>query len=220
MKEARDVAPIRHFGRIFIISIFTLLGITNMASANSEGCTTIQEGTLLTSDGEVVVLGFDDWGYNYQGRVFHGKYCDAYRGADWCLPYAEDDLLMKWNEAWLSNQDCDLDGDLDRHYGHPSYIGSGAWLTNEQSGIYQDDNGKTQRWTYFVKIVAAPEGAWVSDNSWWITDELGDELELGPVIWGSFAVVMQVETDTGDPTLHGVLYRSPVDVGLGILTPP
>jgi hypothetical protein len=67
-----------------------------------------------------------------------------------------DSLMMKWNDAWLSNQDCDGDGKLDRHYGYPTYRGSGAWLTNHQSGTYVDTDGKTERWTHFMKIVAVP----------------------------------------------------------------
>jgi hypothetical protein len=44
--------------------------------------------------------------------------------------------MMKWNDAWLANVDCDGDGLLDRHYGFGSYIGSGAWLTNHMWGSY------------------------------------------------------------------------------------
>mgnify|MGYP005847994471 FL=1 len=89
-------------------------------------CTTIQDGTLVSSAGESLTTGFDQWGYNYQGHMFNGKYCDSYRDADWCQPYKDVDLMMKWNDAWLSNEDCDGNGLLDRHYGYDSYIGSGA----------------------------------------------------------------------------------------------
>lgn len=67
---------------------------------------------------------------------------------------------MKWNDAWISNKDCDLDFKLDRHYGYDSYIGSGAWLTNHQSGK-AEVNGKLRKWTYFIKIVAAPSDAYI-----------------------------------------------------------
>jgi len=69
------------------------------------GCTTIQSGTLLRSDNVVIETGYDEWGYNYQARIFNGTYCDAYRSAAWCQPYADVELEMKWNDAWLSNQD-------------------------------------------------------------------------------------------------------------------
>ena len=125
---------------------------------------------------------------------------------------------MKWNDAWLSNQDCDGDDLLDRHYGYPSYIGSGAWLTNHQSGKYVDENGKKQRWTYFTKIVAAPADAWLEDGMWMMNDAKGNEVVIGPEIWGEFATIMEVYNDTGTGD-HGVFYKSPANAGLGNLTP-
>lgn len=100
------------------------------------GCTTIQSGELVASDGSTIVVGYDGWGYNYQAHMFNGYYCDSYRDADWCQPWKDVGLIMKWNDAWLSNKDCDGDDLLDRHCGFGSYIGSGAWLTNHQWGSY------------------------------------------------------------------------------------
>ncbi|MBA7477245.1 hypothetical protein ES707_12649 [subsurface metagenome] len=117
---------------------------------------------------------------------------------------------MKWNDAWLSNKDCDRDDLLDRHYGFNSYIGSGAWLTNHQSGTYKDGDGKICKWTYFVKIVAAPDDAYVEGGIWFAADGT----EIGPVIWGAFAIVQQVENDAG-AGLHGVQYLSPSRPGFG-----
>ena len=152
-----------------------------MAGGKGKGesdCVTIQSGKLLTSDGRVIVPGYDVWGYNYQAHLFNGTYCDAYRDADWCQPYKDVKLNMKWNDAWLSNKDCDGNGLLDRHYGFDSYIGLGAWTTNHQSGTYEGDDGKTCRWMYFVKIVAAPADAY-KDGGYWYTP---DGVEIGPVI--------------------------------------
>lgn len=112
---------------------------TKPVNAAKNKCTTIQSGTLLNSAEVVITTGYDVWGYNYQANMFNGKYCDSYRDAAWCQPYKDDNLMMKWNNAWLSNQDCNGDGLLDRHFGYPSYIGSGAWLTNHQSGTYQSE---------------------------------------------------------------------------------
>ena len=53
---------------------------------------TIQSGELLASDGSVITVGFDRWGYNYQGRLFNGLYCDAYRDAAWCQDYKDDSV--------------------------------------------------------------------------------------------------------------------------------
>ena len=165
-------------------------------------CTTIQDGTLLTSDGRVITTGYDEWGYNYQAHIFNGGYCDSYRDAAWCHPYRDVHLSMKWNDAWLSNKDCDGDGLLDRHYGFDSYIGSGAWLTNHQSGEYEE-GGKTCKWNYFVKIVAAPADAEVKDGFWYTADGT----EIGPVIWGAFAIVQEVENDPC-AGIHGLQYKA------------
>lgn len=191
---------------IVLLMIITVL-FSNKAFAQ---CTTIQDGVLLRSDGVLIEAGFDEWGYNYQAHMFNGKYCDAYRNAAWCQPYKDDDLLMKWNDAWLSNKDCDGDGLLDRYYGFDSYIGSGAWLTNHQKGKYVDTKGKKQRWEYFVKIVAAPADATLAGSTWFAADGS----EIGPAIWGAFAIIQEVYNDTGTGD-HGVLYLSPYSAGFG-----
>ena len=116
---------------------------------------------------------------------------------------------MKWNDAWLSNQDCDTDGKLDRHFGFPTYIGSGAWETNHQSGEYED-NGKTCKWNYFVKIVAVPADAMKVAGVW----HAADGTEIGPDIWGEFAILQEVYNDPCGGS-HGKSYLSPVGPGLG-----
>ena len=121
---------------------------------------------------------------------------------------------MKWNDAWLSNKDCDEDWLLDRHYGYDSYIGSGAWITNHQSGEYEDEDGNICKWNYFVKIVAAPSDATLSNGIWYAADGT----EIGGVIWGAFAIIMQVENDAC-ADLHGQQYVSPVAPGFGKYKP-
>lgn len=175
-------------------------------------CNAIQGGGILDSDGNVVTVGFDQWGYNYQAELFNGGYCDAYRGASWCQAYADVNLLMKWNDPWLSNMDCDGDSLLDRHFGHPSYIDSGAWLTNEQSGKV-DVNGKLKQWTYFVKIVAISSGDTISGGK--VYSSVGKE--IGQSIWGEFAIVQEIYNDPSAGA-HGILYKSPSGPGLGNLT--
>jgi hypothetical protein len=201
------------------------------------GCTSIQDGVLTYSaghylEGEPIPTGYDDYGYNYQAHMFKGSYANSYLGkagfppyeadddaylaenpgaaSQWYWPYRDVRLMMKWNDAWISNKDCDGEGLLDRHYGLNSYIGSGAWLTNHQSGTYDDENGTLCRWNYFVKIVAAPADAYV-DAGFWYT---ADGAEIGPVIWGEFAIIQQVENDPCGG-LHGAQYISPVGPGVG-----
>lgn len=205
--------------RLFVLALVFSLALIGVSIASAGGgkkntCTTIQSGELLASDGSVIVTGYDKWGYNYQAHLFNGGYCDAYRDAAWCQAYKEDSLLMKWNDAWLSNKDCDGDGLLDRHYGFPSYIGSGAWETNHQAGTYLDSNGKTQHWTYFVKIIAAPADATKTDGKWYAADGT----EIGPDIWGEFIIIQEVYNDTG-AALHGIQYKSPAGPGLGKYKP-
>jgi len=171
-------------------------------------CTKIQDGVLLTSGGEVITTGYDIWGYNYQAHMFNGGYCDAYHNAAWCQPYKDVDLMMKWNDAWLANVDCDGDGLLDRHYGLPSYIDSGAWLTNHQKGNYEQD-GKICQWEYFTKIVSVTN-ATLLDGIWYAADGT----EIGPAIWGEFATIQSVYNDPcGD--FHGIEYLSPDHAGFG-----
>ena len=196
-----------------ILTITFLFLAVNTVHAKNNTCTTIQDGTLLTSTGEVITTGFDDWGYNYQGHLFNDGYCDAYRDAAWCQPYVGDQLMMKWNDAWLSNKDCDGNGSLDRHYGFTSYIGSGAWLTNHMSGEYEYD-GQTCKWNYFVKIVAVPTDAVLTSGIW----DTSDGTEIGPAIWGEFAITQEVENDSC-ADLHGRQFVSPAGAGLGIYKP-
>ena len=195
---------------IVIFAVFSLIlgaGLgTAMAKKNE--CTTIASGELTASDGSVIKTGYDEYGYNYQARIYNGRHCDYDRipGGEYC----DVELIMKWNDAWLSNQDCDGDGKLDRHLGYDTYIGSGAWLTNHQKGEYIDDNGNTCSWNYFVKIVAVPADAYLEDGIWYSANGT----EIGATIWGQFAIIQEVENDPC-AGLHGLQYISPDHAGLG-----
>jgi len=194
--------------KLFVICLMAgFIIATASLSYGGDDCVTIQDGTLYASTGELLTTGYDEFGYNYEAHMFNGRYCDYDRvegGA-----YCEVDLIMKWNDAWLSNKDCDHDASLDRHYGYDSYIGSGAWCTNHQSGK-ADVDGKLRKWTYFVKIVAVPESATQDGGIWY--DSGG--IEIGPVIWGAFAIIQQVLNDPSEGA-HGVVYKSPAGPGFG-----
>lgn len=199
---------------ITVVDLLKPSETTILGKGEKKGCTTIQSGELLTTDGRVITPGFDEWGYNYQAWIFNGGYCDAYRDAAWCQPYKDVNLIMKWNDAWLSNKDCDGDDLLDRYYGFPSYIGSGAWLTNHQWGEYEGDEGEICKWNYFVKIVAAPADAYLEDGVWYAADGT----EIGPVIWGSFAIIQQVSNDPCGGE-HGLIYQGEAPTGFGFYKP-
>lgn len=194
-------------------------------------CTTLQQGNITYSPGhylagQPIPVGYDPYGYNYQARMFNGSYANVYLGADglppydgndaaylqanpkaaskWYWPYRTTQLLMKWNDAWLSNKDCDGDGKLDRYYGFASYIGSGAWLTNHMS----DGKGK-DHWTYFTKIVAAPADAKKVNGIWYTADGT----MIGAAIWGAFAIVQEVASG------EGATFVSPAGPGFGKFQP-
>jgi hypothetical protein len=219
-------------GAVFALTSFAAL------PGDNDDCATIRHGEVFYSTGhylagEPIPRGFDPYGYNYQAHLFDGSYANAYLGGYgyppydgddesylaanptaqyvWCWPYRDTRLMMKWNDAWLSNTDCDGDGKLDRYYGFPSYIGSGAWLTNHMWGSYVDEEtGKTCHWNYFVKIVAVPADASKVSGIWYTADGT----EIGPDIWGAFAIIMEVEND-GCAGLHGLQYLSPYSAGFG-----
>ena len=188
----------------FLLVALLLLTLPSVATAgNGNGCTTIQDGSLVDSMGNPLVVGYDQWGYNYQAHLYNGFYSNFTRPTP---PVTEDDtwLQMKWNEAWLSNKDCDGDNLLDRHYGHDTYLGSGAWLTNHMWGGEGEEH-----WTYFVKIVAAPADAYVDGGVWYAANGT----EIGPVIWGEFAIIQEVESG------EGATYVSPTGPGFGKYQP-
>jgi len=209
----------------------------SLAKKGNLGGITIQDGILTYNvghylAGEPLKTGYDIYGYNYQAHLFNGYYANVYLGGEgfppyngdtdsylaenpgaetkWYWPYRDVKLEMKWNDAWLSNMDCDGDGKLDRNYGSSSYIGSGAWLTNHQSGTNDDGT----KWTDFVKIVAVPADAKSISGTWYTTDNK----EIGPSIWGSFAIIQEIYNDPMAGA-HGKEYLSPAAPGFGKYKP-
>lgn len=209
------------------------------AAKKDAACVTLKDGTLVYAaghylEGQPITTGYDIYGYNYQAHIFNGLYINAYIGRPgsglppytgddetylaeypdaenhWSWPIRHDHLIMKWNDAWLANTDCNGDGELDRHLGFDTYIGSDAWLTNHMSGVTVNEDGTECNWDYFTKIIAVPEDA-VLENSIWYA---ADGTEIGPVIWGQFATIQEVSNDpcNGD---HGVIYKSPDHAGFG-----
>jgi hypothetical protein len=115
------------------------------------------------------------------------------------IPYNDDNignapddswLMMKWSDNWLSNQDRNGDGKLDRGNEEPytSSAADGAWLTNHQRGT--DENGK--KWTYFVKIVYPTGGPVDVDPADGFDDNTG-----GEIIWGAYIIVKEVFSGSG-----------------------
>jgi hypothetical protein len=146
------------------VSAALVVAMAGMASAGKPpACTTIGAGVLQDSYGNTLVLGYDQFGYNYQAHMFNGTYDSSDRVLDGKYfgstgDYVDDQLSMKWSEDWLSNKDCTGDGKLDR--GGSSGISKG-WTTNHVNGDYVTGSGE-QHYTYFVKIgyVGPGGGLW------------------------------------------------------------
>jgi hypothetical protein len=206
--------------KIGLLSLTLLMVLILFTSCGEQSIMAVETETVIAEDMQVPELAkaggaYDEYGYNYNAHMYKGSYFNSYArsaglpawdGDDeaylaendtaaghWAWPYRDVQLLMKWNEAWLSR-------DKVRHEGYDSYIGSGAWLTNHQSGGEKKDH-----WTYFTKIVAAPADA-VKDGGIWYT---ADGVEIGPVIWGEFATIQKVESG------EGAYYVSPYGPGFG-----
>jgi hypothetical protein len=218
----------------FLVIAAVVMSVAAMGAVMAEKkdkCTTIQDGTITYGkvgdpSTDIIPIGYDQWGYNYQAHMFNGKWCDYHPlfrpgGAkhDWCVENMADvELMMKWSDEWLSNKDCNNDSN-DRGYScdpenAKSSGCSGAWLTNHEFGTYINDTGETCSYTYFCKIVAAPADAHVEDDVWYEADGT----EIGPVIWSAFATIQEVENDPCEG-LHGLQYRSPASPGLGYYNP-
>lgn len=142
--------------------------------------------------------GFDEAGYNRTARIFNGI------GWDWCMdkvddetwcesylgPYANDNIIMKWNAEW--------DRGNAEGWSNPPYD---AWENNEWNGAFPGGSGSV--WHYKI-VWVGPCGA------------DGTPLDNGGYcLWGQFAVIMDQGIDPsagpghfwfthGIPTGYGV----------------
>ena len=71
---------------IFVLAVaLALSSSVSLAKNDKPVCTTIQDQTLTYSTGHYLfstplTLGFDPFGYNYQGHMYNGSYANAYLG--------------------------------------------------------------------------------------------------------------------------------------------
>ena len=76
---------------VFVLAIVAMLATASVATANNgngkfASCTTIQNGVLTYSAGhylagELLEVGYDPYGYNYQATRFRGTYCNVHLGS-------------------------------------------------------------------------------------------------------------------------------------------
>ena len=148
--------------------------------------------TILATVGTVFAAGgFDEFGYNYQARVFVGKADGVDRNLDgtvWGDPtYANDLLVMKWSKGW----------DDARFNGAPWT--SDAWENNEWNGMFPGGSGAV--WHYKIQWIpeaCSPEYSILSDG--------------GECIWGHYEIIM----DQGqDPSIvqHWLAHAIPTGYG-------
>lgn len=185
---------------LFVVG-FLVIWFLAAAPASAKTCIKIKDGGIFDSNGNRITLGYDQWGYNYQARMFNGLYENFTRPTP---PVTESttNLIMKWSDDWLSNQDCTGDGKLDRD--GDTGISKG-WLTNHFEGDYLGDDGEYHHYTYFVKIVyvgpAPPADPWA-----------------GKRIWDLYAIIEEVYNDPYGG-FHGVVRANLVNpAGLGFYT--
>jgi hypothetical protein len=113
--------------------------------------------------------GFDEFGYNYQARIFVGKADGVDRildGKVWGdLTYANDNLVMRWSKGW------------DDARFHGGEWGRDAWENNEWNGMVPGGSGEV----FIYKVIwVGPE---LETSPYWV--------EGGYPIWGQFEVIME-----------------------------
>lgn len=139
----------------------TLTSATSLAPSGTSGSTL---STLNASGNN----GFDEFGYNYNARIFNGAADGVDRNLDnavWDDPiYAKDHLVMKWSKGW----------DDARFHGAPWT--PEAWENNEWNGKVPDGSGEV--WHYKIQWVG-PCGANGAPRA-----------DGGYCIWGQFEVLM------------------------------
>ncbi len=170
-----------------LLLAFTLvlcLSIAITAPAFAQ-CVKIQSGSLSDVKGNPITIGYDKYGYNYQAHIFNGLY-DNYSRPDTVVTQGTENLVMKWSDDWLANQDCNGDGKLDRGLDPKTGNSEGfskGWVTNHFEGDYLGSDGEMHHYTYFAKIVyvgPAPSGT----DPWEAVR-----------IWGLYAIIEEIQTD-------------------------
>jgi hypothetical protein len=121
--------------------------------------------------------GFNEFGYNYNARLFNGKADGVDKNLDgkvWGDPtYANDKLVMKWNDEW--------DRGNTENWNSPPYD---AWTSNEWNGAGKGGSGDV--WHYKIIWV----GTDLETSQYW--------RDGGYAIWGQFEVIMDQGTTSNE----------------------
>jgi hypothetical protein len=182
-----------------------LVGILMFACVLILGCQTeqpiaptanqsIQTVTTVTSSGvnSLAKGGFDEFGYNYQARLFQGAADGVDRildGKVWGDPtYANDHLVMKWSKAW----------DDARFNGAPWT--PDAWVDNEWNGMVPGGSGTTE---HFKCIWVGPS---LEASEYWRPG--------GYAIWDQFEAILDFGTFTPGDHLTWLAKANPNGYGV------
>jgi len=192
------------FKALFLAVVMALFAASAVMAESM--CTTIKDGVITNSNGNIVKMGYDQWGYNYQAHMFNGLSGNYTRPA---IPLESglDTLIMKWSNDWLANVDCNFDGKFDLGLDSKTGFSTGTsmgWVTNHYEGDYEEA-GEFYHYTYFVKIVYV--GPAQTPDPWASTR-----------IWGQYAIIEEVYNDPHGG-FHGInkdVLASPA--GLGFYT--
>jgi hypothetical protein len=155
-------------GLLFVLAALLMLGCQQDAVAPPQQSQNQQVASLSK-----LGTGFDEFGYNYQARLFQGLADGVDRVMDGMVngdaTYANDHLVMKWSKAW----------DDARFNGAPWT--PDAWENNEWNGAFPGGSGEV--WHYKI-IWVGPSG---EESPYW--------REGGYLVWGDFEVIMDQGTD-------------------------
>jgi len=168
---------------------FVALGLTVALAAPAGAqsvCAKIKDGTITDNQGATFLkAGFDQYGYNYQAKMFNGLPANYLRPA---TPVTEgtENVIIKWSDEWLATVDCDGDGQLDRGLNPKTGESTGfskGWTTNHFEGDYIGSDNESHHYTYFVKI------AWVGPAP------AGQDPFATSRIWGQYAIIEEIQSD-------------------------
>lgn len=169
-----------------ILMVVFVCGVLAISWSASAQCVKIQSGSIVDVKGNPVTVGYDKYGYNYQAHIFNGLY-ENYSRPDVVVTEGTENLVMKWSDDWLSNQDCNGDGKLERGLNPKTGVSNGptgtslGWVTNHFEGDYLGSDGELHHYTYFVKIAY--------DNG--LACSAGEPTCL----WGSYTVIEELQND-------------------------
>jgi hypothetical protein len=152
-----------------------ILGCSKSPTSNSLDPTVSEQISLGKS-------GFDEFGYNYDARIFVGaadgvdKILD---GKVWGDPtYANDHLVMKWSQGW------------DDARFHGGVWGPDAWVNNEWNGTVPDGSGETG----VAKVIWV--GVELENSPYW--------RDGGYAIWTEFEVMLEHYSIANVQTWYGL----------------